>query len=112
MGEQVLAAASRAAVVIMDVPLLEARTVRSYGLAAVVVVDTPTELAVERLVEHRAFSVEDAQARVAAQMSREERRALVELVPGRIVDNCGDRADLDVEVAATWEWLLSLTASP
>jgi dephospho-CoA kinase len=66
-----------------------------------VVVDVPEDLAVRRLVEQRGFSESDARARVAAQITREERRALADLV----VDNSGDRAALETEVDRAWAWL-------
>ncbi|MGI8751119.1 MAG: dephospho-CoA kinase [Acidimicrobiales bacterium] len=105
MAEQVVACAD-AAVVVLDVPLLRAETVRSYGLAAVIVVDAPTDVAVERLVEHRGFTEADARARVAAQATREERRALIDLVPaGLVIDNAGDSHALEAEIARAWDFL-------
>ena len=65
-------------VVVMDIPLL-AENPRE-GLAAVVVIDCPVELAVERLVAHRGFSEEDARARIAKQATREQRRAIATYV--------------------------------
>ncbi|QGG95472.1 dephospho-CoA kinase [Actinomarinicola tropica] len=88
-------------VVVMDIPLLNERR---DGLGHVIVVDTPVDIAVERLVRHRGFSEADARARIAAQISREERRALADFV----VDNGGDLAQLDAEVARCWEWLTAL----
>lgn len=108
IAEQVLARAD-AAVVVLDVPLLKAETVGSYGVAAVVVVDTPTDVAVDRLVEHRGFTEADARARVAAQMTRGERRALIGLVPaGLVLDNAGDRVALEAEITRAWEFLAAL----
>lgn len=109
MGERIAALAATAGTVILDVPLLTAETVRSYGLGAVIVVDTPTDTAVARLVAHRAFEEADARARVSAQMGREERRALIDLVPvGQVIDNSGDAVALDQEVARVWTWLTGL----
>jgi dephospho-CoA kinase len=108
IAEEVLAQAG-ARIVVLDVPLLKAETVRSYGLGAVIVVDTPTDVAVERLVEHRGFTEADARARVAAQMTREERRALIDLVPaGLVVDNAGDRHALEAEITRAWDVLAPL----
>ncbi len=105
MAEQVVSQ-GEAAIVVLDVPLLKAETVRSYGLGAVIVVDAPTDVAVERLVAHRGFSDADARARVAAQVTREERRALIELVPaGMVVDNAGDRDGLEAEITRAWDFL-------
>jgi dephospho-CoA kinase len=96
-------------VVVLDIPLLAAATVSSYGLQAVVVVDTPEDVAVARLVSSRGFAEADARARIAAQISRAERRALVDLVPtGVIIDNSGDRAALDSAVQRAWAVLAPL----
>ena len=115
MGERVIDVAAQprpdgsAPIVILDVPLLSAETVRSYGVGAIVVVDTPTEVAVARLVAHRGFDESDARARVAAQMGREERRALIDLVPaGQVVDNSKDEEALEREISRVWAWLTGL----
>jgi dephospho-CoA kinase len=63
-----------AAVVIYDVPLLDARGVAEFD--RVVVADAPAEVRVERLVRLRGMTEEDARARVAAQLGDDERRAL------------------------------------
>lgn len=108
MAEQVVAQGD-APIVVLDVPLLKGETVRSYGLAAIIVVDAPTGVAVERLVALRGFTEADARARVAAQVTREERRALIELVPaGLVVDNAGDRDALEAEITRAWEFLSAL----
>jgi dephospho-CoA kinase len=98
-------------VVVLDVPLLDRRRVAAYGLAAVVVVDVPEELALARLVVGRGFTEADARARIAAQISREERRRLVELVPvGAVVDNAGDLEALEARIDEVWT-LLAVAAS-
>jgi dephospho-CoA kinase len=43
----------------------------------------------------------DAEARIRAQISREERAKEADYV----LDNSGDRAALESEVARLWEWL-------
>lgn len=100
-------------VVILDVPLLaESRkkdgALDARGTSAIIVVDCPVDIAVGRLVEHRGFDEDDARARVAAQASREERRALADFV----VDNSGDEAALDREVDRCWQWLDTLDPTP
>lgn len=103
VGEAISAGAP---VVVLDIPLLAPATVGVYGLEAVVVVDTPEDTAVARLVEQRGFTEADARARVRSQVSREERRRLIELVPrGWVIDNSGDRDDLEPEVQRIWEAL-------
>jgi dephospho-CoA kinase len=84
-------------VVVHDQPLLV-----EMGMAAlfdlVVVVDAPEEVQVERLVTLRGMTEADARARMAAQASREERRAAADVV----LDNTGTIADLDARVDALW----------
>ncbi len=89
-------------VVVLDVPLLVETGRR--GLAAVVVVDVPTEVAIERLVRQRGMSEPDARARIAAQASREERLAKADIV----IDNSGDRKALEARVDEVWSQLRSL----
>lgn len=101
MAERVVAAAARHPIVVLDIPLLNIATRERFHLAAVVVVDTPEEVAVARLVDQRGFSEADARARVAAQISREERRRLADLV----IDNSGDRACLEEQIDEAWSWL-------
>ncbi len=91
-------------VVVLDIPLLVEGLLRNetppYGIQGVLVVDTPPELAVERLVAQRGFTRTDAAARVAAQVSRAQRRSLADLV----IDNSGDRCALEAEIVRAWEW--------
>jgi dephospho-CoA kinase len=89
-------------VVILDVPLL-VESGRS-DLAAMIVVDVDPETAVARLVEHRGFRADDAWARIARQVSREDRLAKADLV----VDNSGSLADLEAEVDRAWAWIETL----
>lgn len=91
-------------VVVLDIPLLREGDAEKRGAVAVIVVDCPTELAIERLVEHRDFDRADAEARIAAQPTREERLALANFV----VDNGGDLNQLDAEIERCWNWLGSL----
>jgi dephospho-CoA kinase len=93
-------------IVVLDIPLLDRKSVRSYGIQVVVVVDIPVDVAVARLVAGRGFTEADARARVTAQMSREERRAFADLV----VDNAGTPADLEREVDRVWSELSKVAA--
>lgn len=99
MLEQVQAAAVADAIVVVAIPLLKPLHVESLSLEEVVVVDLPTELAVERLVAFRAMDEADARARIAAQVSREERLELAT----HVVDNAGDLANLHAQVDAIWD---------
>jgi dephospho-CoA kinase len=93
-------------IVVLDVPLLRAATAGMGRVQGVIVVDVAEDIAVGRLVAHRGFSEDDAWARVSAQASREERRALADLV----IDNSRDRAALDAEIDRAWAWVRQLEA--
>jgi dephospho-CoA kinase len=101
-GRKVEAEAGPDAVVVHDIPLL-AETGQASGFDAVVVVDVPVETQVERMVELRGMSQDEAQARIAAQASREERRALATYV----IENTGTIEDLRERVTEVFEALLS-----
>jgi dephospho-CoA kinase len=88
-------------IVVLAIPLLKAIHRESARLDKVVVVDCPTEIALERLLSQRHMDRADAEARIRAQISREERIKEADFV----VDNSGDRAALEAEVARLWEWL-------
>ena len=90
-------------VVIADIPLL-AEGQSAVDMQAVIVVDTPIETAVQRLIEHRGFSEADARARIGRQASREERLARAD----RVVDNGGTPEELTAQIDAVWAWLRSL----
>lgn len=85
------------AVVVHDIPLL-AETGQGNSFDAVVVVDVPAGTQVDRMVEQRGMSREDAEARVAAQASREQRLAVATYV----VDNTGSLKELRTRVAEVY----------
>jgi dephospho-CoA kinase len=88
-------------IVLQAIPLLTAKHRETAKLDTVVVVDCPTDIALERLLSQRHMDRADAQARIRAQISREERLEEADFV----VDNSGDRAALEAEVARLWDWL-------
>ncbi|HEY3844947.1 MAG TPA: dephospho-CoA kinase [Acidimicrobiales bacterium] len=88
-------------VVVLAIPLLTAVHRETVKLHKVVVVDTPTDIALERLIAQRGMGREDAEARIRAQISREERVENADYV----LDNSGDRQTLEAEVAKLWDWL-------
>lgn len=90
-------------VVVLAVPLL-VETGGAYGVAAVVVVDCPEELAVRRLVDHRGMDEVDVLRRMAVQASREQRIAVADVV----IHNDASMADLEAQVDETWEWIQAL----
>ena len=65
MGERMLQVASEGRIVVLDIPLLNIATKDRFQFGAIVVVDTPEEVAVSRLVDQRGFTEADARARVA-----------------------------------------------
>jgi dephospho-CoA kinase len=97
------AAAPPGAIVVHDIPLL-AETGQGSRFDAVVVVDVPTEVQVQRMIDTRAMSREDAMARVAAQATREERLAIAT----HVIDNTGTREDLRVRVTEVFDHLTRL----
>jgi len=107
VAERVAKEQSSGKVVVIDIPLLTPENIDSYGPDVVVVVDTPIDTAVGRLVEQRGLSEADARARLAAQISPEDRRALADLV----IHNGADRAALDREIDRCWRWLTDRLAA-
>lgn len=101
VAERIAAAAATHDIVVLDIPLLSITTKARIGFDLVVVVDAPEDVAVERLVGQRKFTESDARARIAAQITREERKALADFV----IENAGDRAALEAEIDRLWSWL-------
>jgi dephospho-CoA kinase len=89
------------AVVVLAIPLLSAAHRETVRLDKVVVVDCPTDVALERLLTQRGFERADAEARIRSQISREERVKEADYV----LDNSGDRSALETEVGTLWAWL-------
>jgi dephospho-CoA kinase len=87
-------AAGEADLVVHDIPLL-AESGRAATFDAVIVVDAPPEVQVERMVGDRGWTRADAEARIAAQATREDRRAIATYV----IDNTGTLDDLRQRVA-------------
>ncbi|MBI2167996.1 MAG: dephospho-CoA kinase [Actinobacteria bacterium] len=106
VGEEMMRQVAEApadAVVIMDVPLLaEGGKDRASGYAAVVVVEAPAEVRLERLVA-RGMNRGDAEARMARQASDAERREIAT----HVIDNSGTRADLEAQIDSLWADLLT-----
>jgi dephospho-CoA kinase len=94
---EIEAAAAPGSVVVHDIPLLT-ETGQAGSFDAVVVVDVPVATQVARMVELRGMAREDAQARVAAQASREDRLAVATYV----VDNTGTPEQLRARVAEVY----------
>ena len=91
-----IAAAPEGAIVVHDVPLLVEST-RGMEYAAVIVVEAPLEVRLDRL-ESRGVPRDDAKRRIALQASDEERRK----VATWLVDNGGDLAALEAQIETIW----------
>lgn len=88
------AAAPEGALVVHDIPLL-VESGRGSEFDAVVVVDVPRELQVERMLRDRGWTLVDAEARIAAQATREQRLA----VATHVIENTGTLEELRARVA-------------
>lgn len=99
-------AAGPDSVVVHDVPLLtENGLAPLYDL--VVVVDAAPETQLDRLVKLRGMTEQEARARMAAQATREQRRAVADL----IIDNDGPIEALEPQVRAVWAELTRRAAA-
>ncbi len=97
-SEQLQREAPDDAVVVYDVPLLaENNLAPLYDV--VIVVDTPDEVRLERLLRFRGMQGADARARIAAQASREDRLRIADIV----IRNAGSLDDLDAQVDKVWQ---------
>jgi dephospho-CoA kinase len=90
------------AVVLLDIPLLVESGYQ--GVAGIIVVDVDPAIALHRLMTFRGFSEGDATSRMARQASRTDRLSVADFV----VDNSGDRGDLDEQIEAAWTWITGL----
>ncbi|MFJ1765783.1 dephospho-CoA kinase [Amycolatopsis sp. NPDC088138] len=94
---ELMAAAAPDAIVVHDIPLLvEGGLATAYHL--VVVVDAPVEVRVRRLVSARGMAEPDARARIRAQASDEQRRAVADVW----LDNGGPEDAVLADVDALW----------
>ena len=86
--------AHQGALVVHDIPLL-AESGRADTFDAVVVVDAPRDLQVARMLRDRGWTRADAESRIAAQATREERLAIAT----HVIDNSGSLEQLEARVA-------------
>lgn len=109
MRERVAELAGSDEIVVLDIPLLaEGDGPDRYGMTAVLVIDIPVDLALERLVEGRGMDRDDAERRVAAQATRADRLALADYV----IVNVGTLDELAAMVDRAWAWMCSLREAP
>jgi dephospho-CoA kinase len=103
---EIEASAPEGSLIVHDIPLL-AETGQGAAFDAVVVVDVPSELQVERMVRERGWTQAEANSRIAAQASSEERRAIATYV----IENTGTIEDLRRRVAEVFARLRGVPAS-
>jgi dephospho-CoA kinase len=95
--EELIAAAPQDAVIVEDIPLLvESHMAPMFPL--VIIVHADEEVRVARLIEHRGFSEADARARIAAQATEDQRRAVADVW----LDNSGSADDLKQRAVELW----------
>jgi dephospho-CoA kinase len=94
---ELIAAAADDAVVIEDIPLLvESQMAPLFPL--VVIVHADEEVRVRRLIDHRGFGEDDARARIKAQATEEQRRAVADVW----LDNTGSAGELVEKARDLW----------
>jgi dephospho-CoA kinase len=94
---ELITAAAEDAVIIEDIPLLvESGMAPMFPL--VVIVHADEDLRVKRLIEYRGFTEEDARARIAAQATEEQRRAVADVW----LDNSGSAGELVEKARELW----------
>ena len=98
-------AAGDAAVVVHVIPLL-VETGQHQGFDLVVTVDADHETQIQRLMLRDGFSRAEAESRIAAQASREDRKRAADAV----LDNTGSLAQLREQIDALWAELSSAVA--
>jgi dephospho-CoA kinase len=97
---ELMAAAPADAIVVYDVPLLvEGNLAAGFDVVLVVEADPTTRVA---RLEQRGMPETDARARMAAQSSDEERRA----VAHEVISNDGSHEELVAQVDAVWQRLI------
>lgn len=94
---ELLAQQSTDAVVVYDMPLLVENNAAT-GWDVVIVVEASPEVRVQRLLEGRGMSRADAQARMSAQATDQQRREAADIV----IDNNGTPAELAELVSRAW----------
>jgi dephospho-CoA kinase len=94
------------AVVIQDIPLLVENGL-AQQFALVIVVEAPTEVRLERLIHDRGMTPDQARARLGAQATDEQRRAVADVV----IVNDATLADLGAKVDELWRTRLAPLAA-
>lgn len=95
---ELLAAAAPDAIVVQDIPLLVENGLAPF-MNLVLVVDAAVETRLRRLVEFRNVPEADARARIAAQATDEQRRAVADV----LLDNNGPAEQVENAVHRLWD---------
>ncbi|WP_422746521.1 dephospho-CoA kinase [Mycobacterium sp. WMMD1722] len=96
--QELIAAAADDAVIVEDIPLLvESQMAPMFPL--VIIVHADEDLRVARLIEYRGFTEDDARARIRAQATEEQRRAVADVW----LDNSGDADQLVAAARDLWQ---------
>lgn len=101
--ERALAQTAQAApdaIVVHDNPLL-VEMGSAADMDAVIVVDVPTEVQVQRMVQDRGMTESDARTRIATQATREQRAGVAD----HLIDNTGPIEHLSLVVDELWRTL-------
>jgi dephospho-CoA kinase len=98
--------ADQGAILVEDIPLLTEGGLAGF-FDVVVVVDVSPRTQLDRLLKERQMAREQAEARIAAQATREQRLAIADIV----LDNSGSLAELDREVGELWAELCRRAAA-
>jgi dephospho-CoA kinase len=98
-------AAGDAAIVVHVIPLL-VETGQREDFDLVVTVDADHETQIQRLMARNGFTRAEAESRIAAQASRDDRTLAADVV----VDNTGNMAQLTEQIDALWTELSSAVA--
>jgi dephospho-CoA kinase len=99
---EIEAGAPPGSLVVHDIPLL-VETGQASSFDAVLVVDVPTDVQVDRAVRERGWSTDEARGRIAAQASREQRLAAAT----HVIDNTGTIEDLRQRVTEVFGELVA-----
>jgi len=103
---ELFAQAADDAIVVHDMPLLvEGGMAPGYHL--VLVVDTPEDVRLHRLVELRGLPEDDARSRIERQASDEQRRAVADV----LLDNAGAEDALREQVREAWDLRITQMAA-
>ncbi|MGZ2222873.1 dephospho-CoA kinase [Glutamicibacter sp. HZAU] len=99
-AEALREAAAPGALVVEDIPLL-VESGQADRFDAVIVVQAPHDERIRRMVQDRGWSRDDAEARMAAQATDDQRAAVADY----LLDNSGSLEELEAQVASLYRQL-------